>query len=425
MKHTIKNITAAEILDSRGMPTLQARVETSDGAVGFAAVPSGASTGKYEAIEKRDGDERYGGKGVARAAQNVNGVIAKHLEGMSVFAQGEIDLRMRELDGTPNKEKLGGNAILAVSLACARAGAVAKEMPLFRYVGGVSSNVMPVPMMNILNGGAHATNNLDFQEFMVMPVGANSFHEGLEMGVNVYHSLKNILKQRGLSAAVGDEGGFAPEVEDERAALGLLCDAVESAGYTAGEDFVFALDVAASEWAQQDHYCMPKANRIVYREELIELYRRLEREFPIASIEDPLSEEDFDGFRQITHHFAGRVQIVGDDLFVTNPTRLTEGILSCAANAVLIKPNQVGTLSETMQTIRLAKRHGYRCIMSHRSGETEDTTIADLAVALNCGQIKTGAPARSERVCKYNRLLAIERMLGESAVYLGKAALGQ
>ena len=425
MKHTIKNITAAEILDSRGMPTLQARVETSDGAIGVAAVPSGASTGKYEAIEKRDGDERYGGKGVARAAQNVNGVIAKLLEGMSVFAQGEIDLRMRELDGTPNKEKLGGNAILAVSLACARAGAVAKEMPLFRYVGGVSSNVMPVPMMNILNGGAHATNNLDFQEFMVMPVGANSFHEGLEMGVNVYHSLKNILKQRGLSAAVGDEGGFAPEVEDERAALGLLCDAVESAGYTAGEDFVFALDVAASEWAQQDHYCMPKANRIVYREELIELYRRLEREFPIASIEDPLCEEDFDGFRQITHHFAGRVQIVGDDLFVTNPTRLTEGILSCAANAVLIKPNQVGTLSETMQTIRLAKRHGYRCIMSHRSGETEDTTIADLAVALNCGQIKTGAPARSERVCKYNRLLAIERMLGESAVYLGKAALGQ
>lgn len=422
MKHSIKRISGAMVLDSRGFPTVQARVETESGALGVANVPSGASTGKYEALELRDGTAHYGGKGVEQAIKNI-GVIARKLEGVSVFAQGEIDRRMIELDGTPNKEKLGGNAILAVSLACARAGAAAKEMPLFRYVGGVSSTVMPVPMMNILNGGAHANNGLDFQEFMIMPVGAETFAQGLRMGVEVYHALGGLLKEKGLSTGVGDEGGFAPDIADERQALGLLTDAVERSGYRAGEDIVFALDAAASEWAQEDHYHLPKSDRIVFRDELIEIYRRLVSEFPIASIEDPLGEEDFDGFRQITHHFAGQVQIVGDDLFVTNPARLSEGITAQAANAVLIKPNQVGTLSETMETIRLAKRGGYRTVMSHRSGETEDTTIADLAVALNCGQIKTGAPARAERVCKYNRLLQIERMLGQEAVYFGRAVL--
>lgn len=423
MKYTIKKISAAMILDSRGTPTVQARVETEGGALGIAAVPSGASTGKYEALEKRDGGERYEGKGVEKAVANVCGPIAKALEGMSVLSQGELDRAMLQLDGTENKEKLGGNAILAVSLACARAGAVAKEMPLFRYLGGVNGNVMPLPMMNILNGGAHAGNALDFQEFMIMPVGAKTFADGLHMGVNVYHALGKCLKEKGLSTGVGDEGGFAPEIEDERQALGLIADAVEMCGYRVGEDIVFALDVAASEWIEDDHYRMPKKDKVVYREELIEIYRRLVSEFPIVSIEDPLGEEDFDGFRQITHHFAGQVQIVGDDLFVTNPKRVSEGIAMKAASAVLIKPNQVGTLSETMQTIALSHRNGYKTIMSHRSGETEDTTIADLAVALGCPQIKTGAPARSERVCKYNRLLQIERMLGADALYLGGAAL--
>ncbi len=423
MKNNIRKISASMILDSRGMPTVQARVETEGGAVGIANVPSGASTGKYEAHEKRDGTERYGGKGVEKAVGNITGPIAKNLEGISVLAQGEIDRRMLQLDDTPNKEKLGGNAILAVSLACARAGAASKEMPLFRYIGGVNAMVMPVPMMNILNGGAHAGNGLDFQEFMIMPVGADSFSEALHMGVQVYHALGRTLKEKGLSIGVGDEGGFAPEIDDEREALQLICDAVEQSGYKAGEDIVFALDAAASEWIEEDHYCMPKKNRVMFRDELIEIYRRLVSEFPIVSIEDPLGEEDFDGFRQITHHFSGQVQIVGDDLFVTNPSRVSQGIAMNAANAVLIKPNQVGTLSETMQTIRLATRHGYRTIMSHRSGETEDTTIADLAVALSCGQIKTGAPARSERVCKYNRLLQIERMLGEDALYFGREIL--
>ena len=423
MKNNIKKVSAAMILDSRGMPTVQARVETEGGAVGIANVPSGASTGKYEAHEKRDATERYGGKGVEKAVSNIMGPIAKNLEGVSVLAQGEIDRRMLQMDDTPNKEKLGGNAILAVSLACARAGAASKEMPLFRYIGGVNATVMPVPMMNILNGGAHAGNGLDFQEFMIMPVGADSFSEALHMGVQVYHALGRTLKEKGLSIGVGDEGGFAPEIDDEREALQLICDAVEQSGYKAGEDIVLALDAAASEWIEEDHYRMPKKNRVMFRDELIEIYRRLAGEFPIVSIEDPLGEEDFDGFRQITHHFSGQVQIVGDDLFVTNPDRVSQGISMNAANAVLIKPNQVGTLSETMQTIRLATRHGYRTIMSHRSGETEDTTIADLAVALSCGQIKTGAPARSERVCKYNRLLQIERMLGEDALYFGREIL--
>ena len=425
MKHSISKVSATMILDSRGFPTVQARVETEDGALGVAAVPSGASTGKYEAVEKRDGDETYGGKNVQSAVQSVNEEIADKLQGKSVFSQYEIDHTMIELDGTPNKENLGANATLAVSLACARAAAAARQCPLFRYIGGVNSCILPVPMMNILNGGAHASNALDFQEFMIMPVGADSFSSGLHMGVTVYHALKALLKNKHLSIAVGDEGGFAPELTDEREALQLLCDAIEGAGYTPGEDIVIALDAAASEWAQGDHYLLPKADKIMFKDELIEHYRRLCSEFPIRSIEDPLSEEDFDGFRQLTNHFAGKVQIVGDDLFVTNPLRLTHGIQSKSANAVLIKPNQVGTLSETMETVRLAGRHNYRSILSHRSGETEDTTIADLAVALGCGQIKTGAPARSERVCKYNRLLRIEQMLGESAQYHGQAVFAK
>lgn len=422
MKHSIKRISGGTVLDSRGYPTVQVRVETEGGALGVANVPSGASTGKHEALELRDGGERYCGKGVEQAVKNVESIERK-LVGLRVFSQGEIDRRMIELDGTPGKERLGANAVLAVSLACARAGAAAKEMPLFRYVGGVSSAVMPVPMMNILNGGAHANNGLDFQEFMIMPIGADTFSEGLRMGVEVYHALGALLKEKGLSTGVGDEGGFAPDIADEREALQLITDAVEKSGYQPGQDVVFALDAAASEWSEGDHYRLPKSDRVVFRDELIEIYSRLVSEFPILSIEDPLGEEDLDGFRQITHHFAGKVQIVGDDLFVTNPDRLRQGIAQGAANAVLIKPNQVGTLSETMATVRLAKRHGYRSIMSHRSGETEDTTIADLAVALNCGQIKTGAPARSERVCKYNRLLQIERMLGREAVYHGRAVL--
>lgn len=423
MKNIITKVSASMILDSRGMPTVQARVETAGGALGVAAVPSGASTGKYEAVEKRDGLPEYMGKGVSEAVRNINGPIAETLEGVTVTNQGEIDRKIIDLDGTQNKENLGANATLAVSLAAARAAAQSKEIPLYRYVGGINACVMPVPMMNILNGGAHASNGLDFQEFMIMPVGAASFSDALRMGVEIYHALKSLLHEKKLSTAVGDEGGFAPEIDNERQALQLITDAIERSGKKPGDEVVIALDAAASEWSEGDHYHMSKADRILSSGELIELFRRLQSEFPIVSIEDPLSEEDFDGFRQITHHFAGKVQIVGDDLFVTNPKRLTKGILSRSANAVLIKPNQVGTLSETMETVRLAMRHGYNCILSHRSGETEDTTIADLAVALGCGQIKTGAPARSERVCKYNRLLQIERMLGENSQYLGRAVL--
>ena len=425
MNQKISKISAQAVLDSRGMPTVRARVETEFGAVGVATVPSGASTGKYEAVEKRDGGDSYMGKNVLDAVRAVNEQIAPLLTGCPVNAQWQLDHAMIEADGTPNKENFGANAILAVSLAAAKAAASALEIPLFRYIGGASSSVMPVPMMNILNGGAHASNPLDFQEFMIMPVGADKFSGALQMGVEIYHALRALLKDSNLSVAVGDEGGFAPEIKDEREALTLLCEAAERAGYIPGQDIVIALDVAASEWAEGDHYHLPKANSIVSREELMERYHRLCKEFPIASIEDPLSEEDFDGFRQITRHFAGQVQIVGDDLFVTNPKRLTQGIISGSANAVLIKPNQVGTLSETMETIRLAKRHGYNCIMSQRSGETEDTTIADLAVALNCGQIKTGAPCRSERVCKYNRLLQIEEMIGQSAQFLGRSVLSR
>ncbi len=423
MKHTIKSIRAAMILDSRGCPTLQTRVETEGGALGIAAVPSGASTGQYEAVEKRDGQGPYGGKGVDNAIENVNTVIAEQLRGGSVFAGAELDRLMLALDGTPNKENLGANAILSVSLAVARAAAVSCERPLFRYIGGVRATTLPVPMMNILNGGAHASGALDFQEFMIMPCGADSFAHALCMGTEVYHALKGLLLTKGLSTAVGDEGGFVPEISREEEALELLCDAIEAAGYRAGEDVWIALDVAAAEWAEGDHYHLPKADKIMHRQELIEHYRRLCAAYPIRSIEDPLGEEDFDGFRQITHLFAGKVQIVGDDLFVTNPKRLERGIAAGAANAVLVKPNQIGTLLETMETVRLAKQHGYRPIMSHRSGETEDTTIADLAVGLGCPLIKTGAPARSERVCKYNRLLRIEQMLGESAHFAGREVL--
>ncbi len=422
MKPIIQSITADAVLDSRGMPTVRVRA-VCDGGSGVASVPSGASTGRFEAVEKRDGGEQYMGKGVDTAVACVNEQIAPLLVGMRADAQYDLDQKMLLADNTPNKATFGANAILAVSLACAKAAAAAQGVPLFRYIGGANACVLPVPMMNILNGGAHASNPLDFQEFMIMPVGADSFAEGLRKGVETYHALKSILKDKGLSTAVGDEGGFAPEIDDERTALSLLCDAIEQAGYRPGEDIMLAMDAAASEWVKGGEYRLPKAGRTLQSGELIELFDRLCREFPIASIEDPLGEDDFDGFRQITRHFAGKVQIVGDDLFVTNPARISQGILAGSANAVLIKPNQVGSLSETLEAVRLATRHDYRCILSHRSGDTEDTTIADLAVATSCGQIKTGAPCRSERVCKYNRLLQIERMLGESARYLGRAVL--
>lgn len=422
MKHRIAHITARQIFDSRGTPTVQARVETDSGFVGIASVPSGASTGIHEAHEKRDGEKAFGGKGVTKAVDTVNKEISALLQGISIFDSDAIDRKMIEADGSENKSSFGANAILSVSLAAARAAASALQIPLFRYIGGSNACIMPVPLMNILNGGVHASNGLDFQEFMIAPVGADTFSDAFAMGVEVYHSLKETLQQQNLSTAVGDEGGFAPDIADERQALELIVTAIEKAGYEPQKDIAIALDAAAGEWAQSDGYLLPKKQTVYSKEELIELYSRLVQQFPIISIEDPLAEDDFDGFTKITKMFHGKVQIVGDDLFVTNPDRLITGISKSSANAVLVKPNQIGSLSETMETVRLAHRNNYRSILSHRSGETEDTTIADLAVALNCGQIKTGAPARSERVAKYNRLLKIEQILGGSAKYLGRAA---
>ncbi len=422
MKHNIANISARQIFDSRGTPTVQARVETESGVIGIASVPSGASTGIHEAHEKRDGGSAFGGKGVMQAGEHINREIASLLHGMSVFDSAAIDRKMIQADGTENKSNFGANAILAVSLAVARAAASALKIPLFRYIGGNNGCIMPVPLMNILNGGAHASNGLDFQEFMIAPIGADNFTDAFSMGVEVYHALKETLEERGLSTAVGDEGGFAPDISDERQALELIVDAIERAGYKAGQDIAIALDAAAGEWSTDNGYLLPKKRAEYSKEELIELYNRLVQQFPIISIEDPLEQDDFEGFAQITRVLHGKVQIVGDDLFVTNPARLQNGISKASGNAILIKPNQIGSLSETMETVRLAHRNHYRSILSHRSGETEDTTIADLAVALCCGQIKTGAPARSERVAKYNRLLKIEQLLGESAQYLGRAA---
>ncbi|MGI5959323.1 MAG: phosphopyruvate hydratase [Massiliimalia sp.] len=416
-KCNIEQITARSIFDSRGNPTVEAEVALADGTKGIASVPSGASTGQFEACELRDNLPEFSGKGVSKAVEQVNTAIADGLRGMKCDDQQKIDRTLIQLDGTKQKSNLGANGILAVSLACAKAAAAYHHLEFYQYVGGSNGVTLPMPMMNILNGGAHANNNVDIQEFMIMPVGACSFTHAMRICVEVYHALGQSLKEKGLLNGIGDEGGFAPNLENDEMALMLLMDAVEKAGYRPYEDVCIALDAAASEWYHTGHYQFPKKKKRITQEELISWYEHLCSKYPIISIEDPLAEEDFVGFEEITRRLGGRVRIVGDDLFVTNPERLQRGINAGAANAILIKPNQIGTLSETMEAIRLAKENGYQTILSHRSGETEDTSIADLAVGLNAGQIKTGAPARTDRVCKYNRLLKIEAMLGESAVF--------
>lgn len=416
----IRDIFAREILDSRGNPTIEAEVLAGENIVGRAAVPSGASTGKYEAVELRDQEERYGGKGVERAVENVNSCLAKAVIGMNVFDQKEIDRALCKADGTENKSNLGANAILGVSMAAARAAAKGLNIPLYRYLGGVQAKKMPVPMMNILNGGVHADNPLDIQEFMIVPVRETSFRERLCICAEIYHMLRAVLKGKGLQTGVGDEGGFAPELADTKEALRTIRDAAERAGYRMGRDIMIALDVAASELyiEEKGGYIFAgegKKGEPVVRttEEMISYYEELVEEFPIFSIEDPLDEGDWDGWKKLTKKIGNRVQLVGDDLFVTNAQRLRKGIELGAANAILIKVNQIGTLSETFETIKTAQEAGYNVIVSHRSGETEDTIIADIAVAFNTGQIKTGAPCRSERVAKYNRLLRIEEQIGE------------
>lgn len=412
----IRDVYAREILDSRGNPTIEVEVLVGENIIGKAAVPSGASTGKYEAVELRDGGVRYGGKGVQAAVEHVNNQIAESIIGMNIFGQSEIDRVLIRLDGTLNKKKLGANALLGVSLACAHAAANALQIPLYRYLGGVNAKKLPIPMMNILNGGVHADNTLDIQEFMIVPVGADDFREGLRMCAEIYQELKALLKKQGLSTAVGDEGGFAPNLPDAKTALQYLKQAVELAGYRMEKDIRIALDIAASELYNADFktYEFPGESKMCGKkvirsaEELIDYYEELMREFPICSIEDPLDEEDWEGWELLTARLGRDVQLVGDDLFVTNVERLRKGIEKSVANAILIKVNQIGTLTEAIEAIETAQKSGYRAIISHRSGETEDTTIADLAVAFNTGQIKTGAPCRSERVAKYNRLLRIQ-----------------
>lgn len=417
----IEDIEAREILDSRGNPTIEVSVYLEDGAEGTAGVPSGASTGAFEAHERRDGDEnRYQGKGVQDAVDAVAEVIAPEIIGLDARDQREIDRVMMEIDGTPNKAKIGANAILGVSLAVAKAAAQSAELPLYAYLGGPNAHVLPVPMMNILNGGSHADSNVDIQEFMIAPVGAPTFREALRMGAEVYHTLKTVLQERGLSTGLGDEGGFAPNLDSNAAALDLIVEAIERAGYKPGEDVALALDVAATEFFKDGAYVFEGEPRTT--EYMIAYYEKLVADYPMVSIEDPLSEDEWDAWKQLTDEIGDRVQIVGDDLFVTNPARLTKGIDMGAANALLVKVNQIGTLTETLEAIEEAHRNGYRSMTSHRSGETGDTTISDLAVATNSGQIKTGAPARSERVEKYNRLLKIEQELGQDAVYAGRGA---
>ncbi|MBD8607983.1 phosphopyruvate hydratase [Aeromicrobium sp. CFBP 8757] len=417
----IDAVGAREILDSRGNPTVEVEVALDDGTIGRAAVPSGASTGAFEAVELRDGDKkRYLGKGVLKAVGGVNKTIGPALVGFEADDQRAIDLAMLDLDGTDNKAKLGANAILGVSLAAARAAADSAKLPLFRYVGGPNAHVLPVPMMNILNGGSHADSNVDIQEFMIAPIGASSFSEALRQGAEVYHALKSVLNERGLSTGLGDEGGFAPNLDSNRAALELIAVAVEKAGLKVGTDIAMALDVAASEFFADGTYAFEGEQKSA--EEMSAYYAQLAADFPIVSIEDPLDEDDWSGWTTLTETIGDDVQIVGDDLFVTNVERLTRGISEGAANALLVKVNQIGSLTETLDSVDLAHRHGFSCMMSHRSGETEDTTIADLAVATNCGQIKTGAPARSDRVAKYNQLLRIEELLGSSASYAGASA---
>jgi len=416
----IMHIFAREILDSRGNPTVEVEALLADGSHGRAGVPSGASTGEHEAHELRDGDERYAGKGVLKAVENVNETIADELAGIEADDQRIVDRLMLELDGTDNKKNLGANALLGVSMAVAKAAADSAALPLYRYIGGPNAHVLPVPMMNILNGGAHADSGVDVQEFMIAPIGAKTFTEALRMGAEVYHALKSVLKSKGLSTGLGDEGGFAPSVGSTKEALDLIVEAIEKAGYKLGDDVALALDVASSEFFEDGAYNFEGGRHTP--EEMIKVYADLVEQYPIVSIEDPLDENDWDGYVTLTEQLGDKVQIVGDDFFVTNPKRLAEGIEKGAANALLVKVNQIGTLTETFDAVELAHRNGYRTMMSHRSGETEDTTIADLAVALSCGQIKTGAPARSERVAKYNRLLRIEEELGPAAEYAGRSA---
>ena len=417
----IENVHAREILDSRGNPTLEVEILLEDGASARAAVPSGASTGAFEAVELRDGDKgRYGGKGVEKAVDNVNDIIAPEIIGFDAADQRGLDQLMIELDGTPNKGKLGANAILGVSLAAAQASAESAGLDLFQYVGGPNAHVLPVPMMNILNGGSHADSNVDIQEFMIAPIGFDNYSDALRAGVEVYHSLKSVLHDRGLATGLGDEGGFAPNLESNAAALDLIVEAIEKAGYKPGEQVALALDVASSEFYNDGAYEFEGQKKSAA--EMSAYYADLVAKYPLVSIEDPLDENDWEGYKTLTEQIGDKVQIVGDDLFVTNPERLARGIEEGAANALLVKVNQIGSLTETLDAMELAQRHEYRCMVSHRSGETEDVTIADLAVATNAGQIKTGAPARSERVAKYNQLLRIEEELGEAAVYAGKSA---
>ncbi len=421
---TIETVIAREILDSRGNPTLEVELVLEDGSSGRAAVPSGASTGIHEAVELRDGDaKRFGGKGVLKAVANVNEAIAPEIEGLEATDQVAIDRTMIDLDGTPNKSKLGANAILGVSLAVAHAAAASMQLPLYRYLGGVNGKVLPVPMMNIINGGVHADNNVDFQEFMAMPVGASSFSEALRMGAEVFHSLKSLLGKRGMSTAQGDEGGFAPNLASNQEAVEVIVQAIELAGYKPGQDICIALDPAASELYKDGKYELKGEGRSLTSSQMVDWWEDWVTRYPIVSLEDGMSEDDWDGWQELTRRIGKKIQLVGDDLFVTNTERLQRGIESGAANSILIKVNQIGSLTETMDAIELARRNGYTSVVSHRSGETEDTTIADIVVATNSGQIKTGAPSRSERVAKYNQLLRIESDLGDAAQFRGLAAL--
>jgi len=421
---TIAQVHAREILDSRGNPTVEVDVTLESGAFGRAAVPSGASTGAHEAVELRDGDkERFGGKGTLRAVENVNTEISDAVVGLEAIDQIGLDGAMIELDGTPNKSRLGANAILGVSLAVARAAAVECQLPFYRYVGGTAASMLPVPMMNIINGGAHADNPIDIQEFMIMPIGGESVSDAIRMGTEVFHTLKKLLKDAGLNTNIGDEGGFAPNLKSAQEALTFMTNACEQAGYNPGEDIVFALDAASSEFFKDGQYNLTGEKKIFTAEQMVEYYTNLVENFPIVSIEDGMAEDDFEGWAMMTEALGESVQLVGDDVFVTNPVRLAEGIEQGIANAILIKVNQIGTLSETLETVEMAHKSGYRCVMSHRSGETEDSTIADLAVATNCGQIKTGSLSRSDRLAKYNQLIRIEEQLGKIARFAGTSVL--
>lgn len=420
----ILDIYAREVLDSRGNPTVEVEITTDSGVVGRAMVPSGASTGVHEAVELRDKDKkRYLGKGVLNAVKNVNEIIAPALEGFEITNQLAIDKALIELDGTKNKSKLGANAILAVSMAAARAASNELNVPLYRYIGGVNAKTLPVPMMNILNGGEHADNNVDIQEFMVMPLGAKTFKEALRMGTEVFHNLKTVLKEKGYSTSVGDEGGFAPNLNSNEQALQTIIEAIERAGYVAGKDIFLALDVASSEMYENGIYNFKGESKKYTSEQLVQYYETLVEKYPIISIEDGLAEDDWEGWKLLTNKLKNKIQLVGDDLFVTNKERLSKGIENNVANSILIKLNQIGTITETLDTIEMAKTHGYTCVISHRSGETEDTTIADLAVAVNAGEIKTGSASRTDRICKYNQLLRIEDQLLDTFEFLGLKAL--